>query len=245
MILAMKKKQPQWFDKEKQLDVKGYIQQIKQKQPKKQEENSPTKKVVGINEKLLSYAGIHERYADVSFSTLKVNGEIRENAKLVYNYSKNMSEYIKNGIGLILAGGYGTLKTTLAVCILKEYINKGGYGLFIPMSSLMDNLYSMKAKNIDEWTMFEYRLRNTNLLVIDDLGGEDVNAPWVLQKVHSIITERYNRKKTIIITTNLNKQELENTYSGRLIDRLKSTNYYIAFNSLSQRKVMNINDLKE
>jgi DNA replication protein DnaC len=113
------------------------------------------------------------------------------------------------------------------------------------MSSLMDNLYSMKARNVEEWVTFENRLRNTNLLVIDDLGGEDVNAPWVLQKVHSIITERYNRKKTIIITTNLNKQELENTYSGRLIDRLKSTNYYIAFNSPSQRKVMNINDLKE
>ena len=189
--------------------------------------------MVGINEKQLINAGIRERYADVSFNTLKIDGDIRENAKLIYTYTKK------------IAGGYGTLKTTLAVCVLKEYINRGGYGLFIPMSSLMDNLYSMKARNVEEWVTFENRLRNTNLLVIDDLGGEDTSAPWVLQKVHSIITERYNRKKTIIITTNFNKQELENTYSGRLIDRLKSTNYYIAFNSPSQRKVMNINDLKE
>lgn len=203
------------------------------------------KKVVGINEKQLINAGIHERYADVSFNTLKIDGDIRENAKLIYTYTKKIDEYVNNGVGLILAGCYGTLKTTLAVCVLKEYINRGGYGLFIPMSSLMDNLYSMKARNVDEWVTFENRLRNTSLLVIDDLGGEDTSAPWVSQKVHSIITERYNRKKTIIITTNFNKQELENTYSGRLIDRLKSTNYYIAFNSPSQRKVMNINDLKE
>ena len=229
----------------KQLDIKGYIQCIRQKQPKKQEENSPTKKVVGINEKQLINAGIHERYADVSFNTLKIDGDIRENAKLVYSYAKKINYYVQNGIGLILAGGYGTLKTTLAVCVLKEYINSGGYGLFIPMSSLMDNLYSMKARNVDEWVTFENRLRNTSLLVIDDLGGEDTTAPWVLQKVNSIITERYNRKKAIIITTNLNKQDLENTYSGRIIDRLKSANYYIAFNSPSQRKVMNINDLKE
>ena len=201
--------------------------------------------MVGINEKQLSYAGIHERYADVSFNTLKIDGDIRENAKLVYSYAKKINYYVQNGIGLILAGGYGTLKTTLAVCVLKEYINSGGYGLFIPMSSLMDNLYSMKARNVDEWVTFENRLRNTSLLVIDDLGGEDTTAPWVLQKVNSIITERYNRKKAIIITTNLNKQDLENTYSGRIIDRLKSANYYIAFNSPSQRKVMNINDLKE
>ena len=245
MVLAVRKNQPQWFDKEKQLDIKDYIQHIKQKQPKKQEENSPTKKVVGINEKQLINAGIHERYADVSFNTLKIDGDIRENAKLVYSYAKKINYYVQNGIGLILAGGYGTLKTTLAVCVLKEYINSGGYGLFIPMSSLMDNLYSMKARNVDEWVTFENRLRNTSLLVIDDLGGEDTTAPWVLQKVNSIITERYNRKKAIIITTNLNKQDLENTYSGRIIDRLKSANYYIAFNSPSQRKVMNINDLKE
>ena len=245
MVLAVRKNQPQWFDKEKQLDIKDYIQHIKQKQPKKQEENSPTKKVVGINEKQLINAGIRERYADVSFNTLKIDGDIRENAKLVYSYAKKINYYVQNGIGLILAGGYGTLKTTLAVCVLKEYINSGGYGLFIPMSSLMDNLYSMKARNVDEWVTFENRLRNTSLLVIDDLGGEDTTAPWVLQKVNSIITERYNRKKAIIITTNLNKQDLENTYSGRIIDRLKSANYYIAFNSPSQRKVMNINDLKE
>ena len=201
--------------------------------------------MVGINEKQLINAGIHERYADVSFNTLKIDGDIRENAKLVYSYAKKINYYVQNGIGLILAGGYGTLKTTLAVCVLKEYINSGGYGLFIPMSSLMDNLYSMKTRNIDEWITFENKIRNTGLLVIDDLGGEDTTAPWVLQKVNSIITERYNRKKAIIITTNLNKQDLENTYSGRIIDRLKSANYYIAFNSPSQRKVMNINDLKE
>ena len=81
MVLAVRKNQPQWFDKEKQLDIKEYIQHIRQKQPKKQEENLPTKKVVGINEKQLINAGIRERYADVSFNTLKIDGDIRENAK--------------------------------------------------------------------------------------------------------------------------------------------------------------------
>jgi hypothetical protein len=44
--------------------------------------------VVGINEKQLINAGIHERYADVSFNTLKIDGDIRENAKLIYTYTK-------------------------------------------------------------------------------------------------------------------------------------------------------------
>ena len=63
------------------------------------------------------------------------------------------------------------------------------------MCSMMDSLYSMKARSIDEWINYENRLRNTSLLVIDDLGSEDVSAPWVLSKVNSIITETIQSKK--------------------------------------------------
>lgn len=201
--------------------------------------------MVGINERQLAYAGIFERFRDVSFSSLKLKEDdnIRANAKMVYAYAKNIDKYVKAGTGLILAGGYGTMKTTLAVCVLRTYIEQGGKGLFVPMCSLMDNLYSMQKRNITEWMNYEERLRNTSLLVIDDLGGEDVSAPWVLPKVNSIITERYNHKKAIIITTNLTKQELEGTYSGRLVDRLKATNYYLAFNGKSKRNSLNIADL--
>lgn len=202
--------------------------------------------MVGISQKILQEAGIFERFRNVSFDTLKINSDddIRDNAKMVYTYSKNIDKYVKEGTGLILAGGYGTMKTTLAVCVLRAYLEQGGKGLFVPMCSLMDNLYSMQKRNLTEWMNYESKLRNTSLLVIDDLGGEDVSAPWVLPKVNSIITERYNHKKSIIITTNLTKSELEGTYSGRLVDRLKSTNYYLAFNSKSKRKSLDIADLR-
>lgn len=208
-------------------------------------ENLPTKQVVGINDRDLKQAGIYERFKNVSFEKIQIDEDIRENAKLIYNYAKNIDKHVSDGKGLILSGTYGTMKTTLAVCVLRRFLEQGGSGLFIPMCSIMDNLYSMKARSIEEWCRFETKLRETKLLVIDDLGGEDISAPWVLSKVNSIITERYNRKKAIIITTNMTKDELANTYSGRLIDRLKSTNYYLAFNTKSKRKGLNLNDLRE
>lgn len=203
------------------------------------------KQVVGIKEKELLQAGIFERFKNVSFQTIKVDDDIKENAEMIYRYAKKIDKYVAEGKGLILSGSYGTMKTTLAVCVLRKFIEQGGSGLFIPMCSIMDNLYSMRTRSLEEWYRFETKLRETKLLVIDDLGGEDTSAPWVLPKVNSIITERYNRKKTIIITTNMTKNELVNTYSGRIIDRLKSTNFYIAFNAKSKRKGLNLNELRE
>lgn len=185
-----------------------------------------------------------ERFQTVKFENVMPTEDIKQNADMVLNYANNIEKHIVNGEGLILSGSYGTMKTTLAICVLRKYLEQGGRGLFVPMCSMMDSLYSMKARSVEEWINYENRLRNTSLLVIDDLGSEDVSAPWVLSKVNSIITERYNRKKSIIITTNLTKEELAKTYAGRIIDRLRSTNYYISFTGKTKRVGLKTSDLR-
>lgn len=203
-----------------------------------------TKPTTGIDKKTLEYAGIMERFQTVKFENVIPTEDIKQNADMVLNYANNIEKHIVNGEGLILSGSYGTMKTTLAICVLRKYLEQGGRGLFVPMCSMMDSLYSMKVRSIDEWINYENRLRNTSLLVIDDLGSEDVSAPWVLSKVNSIITERYNRKKSIIVTTNLTKEELAKTYAGRIIDRLRSTNYYISFTGKTKRVGLKTSDLR-
>ena len=185
-----------------------------------------------------------ERFQTVKFENVIPTEDIKQNADMVLNYANNIEKHIVNGEGLILSGSYGTMKTTLAICVLRKYLEQGGRGLFVPMCSMMDSLYSMKARSVEEWINYENRLRNTSLLVIDDLGSEDVSAPWVLSKVNSIITELYNRKKSIIIKTNLTKEELAKTYAGRIIDRLRSTNYYISFTGKTKRVGLKTSDLR-
>lgn len=182
-----------------------------------------------------------KRYQNVTFENIERRGlpdnaNIRKNYTAVKDYAKNLDYNLKNGYGLILAGGYGTMKTTMAVAVLQELISHGSSGLLIPMCSLMDNLYTMRSLNRDEWARYEMRIRSTPLLIIDDLGSENTDQSWVLAKVDSIITERYNKMLPVIMTTNLNKEELSGTYSGRIMDRLRNTSKYIAFHAESQRR---------
>ena len=89
---------------------------------------------------------------------------------------------VAEGRGLLLKGSVGTLKTTLAVAILREHLILGGSGLFITISGLIDNIFTLKAKSTDKWVKFEQQIRETPLLVLDDLGAEYTEG-WVLTKV--------------------------------------------------------------
>lgn len=148
---------------------------------------------------------------------------------------ENLDLNIKQGRGLILSGSVGTMKTTLAIAILRKQIDRGGNGLFVPMCSLLDNLFTMRECNKEEWVRYEQKIRNTPLLVLDDLGGEDNGQAWVLSKVDSIITERYNRLKSTIVTTNLLPKKIQMNYSGRIVDRLRSTSEMLVFEGESLR----------
>lgn len=190
--------------------------------------------------KELERAGIFRRFQDVTFESIEARG-LPENPSILRNYGRvkdyaaNLAEEVKKGNGLILAGDYGTMKTTMAIAILREWMAMGKFGMTVPMCSLIDNLFTMQEQ---ERMNYEKRIRNTSLLILDDLGGENTDQGWVLAKVDSIITERYNKMLTTIITTNLPQSGLEKTYSGRILDRLKSTSYYLRFEGKSERKTL-------
>lgn len=154
--------------------------------------------------KILEQSGIHQRFRNSSFKHIEELGvpeRIQDQYSQVKDYVVNLKGNISEGRGLLLKGSVGTMKTTLAAAILQEHITQGGRGMFISMSGLLDNIFTLKAKSIDKWTKFEQQIRETPLLVLDDLGAE-YSEGWVLTKVDAIIAERYNRCRTIIITTN-------------------------------------------
>ncbi len=212
---------------------------------KRAETNGKTKPADGLAKghldvSELTRAGIFKRFWDVSFAQIEKNGlpdnvSIKKNYSIVRKYAKDLEANIANGVGMILAGGVGTLKTTLAVAVLREQLERGKYGLFVPMVSLIDNLYTMRERNREEWVRYEERLRNTQLLVLDDLGGENTGQGWVLSKVDSIITERYNKMLPVIVTTNFTQRELAGTYSERIMDRFRSTAQLLVFSGHSER----------
>ena len=197
-----------------------------------------------ISDELLERYGIYRRYAKTTFEDVRERGIPKDLVKQyedALGYAEEIDKHLKDGTGLIFAGACGTMKTTLAVCILRAMMDtpEGEYrpsGLFIPMVSLIDTLYNMRNASKEEAAAFEKRIRSVDLLVLDDLGGENTEQNWVKAKVDSIITERYNRMKPVIITTNLSPTQLYEVYGARVLDRIKETTRIVIHAGKSLRK---------
>lgn len=181
----------------------------------------------------LEACGVFARYHEATFENIEARGvpaELRGQVDAVHCYADAIDDNIRQGCGLLLRGPVGTLKTTLAVAVLQCWLRRGGQARFLTMPSLVDNIFAAKAVSPDEWNQFEIRLRQTPLLVLDDLGAE-WSSGWPLTKVDAIIAERYNRRRATIITTNLGSAALRSRYTDRMVDRLRGTCQIITFNT--------------
>jgi DNA replication protein DnaC len=186
----------------------------------------------------LEKSGIHRRYQGCTIDSLfgqRAPLQSADARAAILQYVEDLEKNIKSGRGLILMGPVGTGKTSAAIAVLQYGLQRDYGGMFIGMSSLLDTLFTTKEKSREEWLEFERRLRETTLLVIDDLGTEKPDG-WVQIKLDSIINERYNRMKPVVVTTNLDAQGLKHTYSARIIDRLRQTNKVLAFPGPSLRE---------
>lgn len=52
-----------------------------------------------------------------------------------------------------------------------------------------------------------------------------------MTKVDAIFSERYNRQRSTIVTTNLCGADMKNRYADRIIDRLRSTTRVVTCNT--------------
>lgn len=184
------------------------------------------------------YYGIYKRFQNVELETMNIAAENANAFEVIKEYASNVVENLNQGLGLIIKGPVGTGKTTAAIAIMKEAVKYKKSPYFISMISLLDKLMSFRDQ--EERYEFEQRIQNCPLLVLDDLGGEYIGKnkeeSWMLKRIMSIIAERHQRSKSIIITTNLPIKELAERYDQRAIDRIRSTNQIITLLGESLRK---------
>lgn len=189
--------------------------------------------------KTYAAAGIPRRYYDMSFEWLKQNGKFpKENAetyRIVSDYRQNLDHNLNTGKGLILRGPAGTGKTSLGVCLLKEALSIGKGCLMISMPNLLDNMLTLSKGDSVAFMSYEQKLRNVPLLLLDDFGAEYSKSEWVAAKVESIIIDRYNRMRPIILTTNYSDSWTKDNYSQRIYDRLRGEYQEAVFMGASHR----------
>ena len=121
---------------------------------------------------------------------------------------------------LLFTGTPGIGKTFLSGCIANEILKKGYTVLYQTSPLLLDSIFEYKynQKNSSSKELYD-SLFNVNLLIIDDLGTENLTAAR-FSELYTVINSRLlNPKTKTIISTNLSLEQLAKTYDDRMLSR--------------------------
>lgn len=146
-----------------------------------------------------------------------------ENMKNILNKTKAFTkEFDKEGGNLLFYGETGLGKTFLSNCIAKELLDSQHTVLYQSAIHLFEDVCGdvimKKNKNPNSQETYRY-LYSCDLLIIDDLGTEFTNS-FVSSELYDILNTRMREKKSTLISTNLNLQELTDRYSDRIATRI-------------------------
>lgn len=125
---------------------------------------------------------------------------------------------------LLFHGTVGTGKSFLSVCIAQKLLESGYSVIYFSAVGLFDHMsaLSFDYRNRDQLSGFLSDLYGCDLLIIDDLGTEMMNA-FVSTQFFSLINERLLREKATIISTNLSFRDLRDRYTDRVFSRIASS----------------------
>ncbi|MEV4423514.1 ATP-binding protein [Patulibacter sp. NPDC049589] len=164
-------------------------------------------------------ARIPREYQDASFQHTNVSGLPREAVGQVRRYVDTLDERLQAGDGLWISGSIGSGKTWLAMLVARQAIERGQavavYSVPRLLSEIRRTYDGEGTKTLDLLD----QLTEVTLLVLDDVGTERTN-PWVLEQLYSIINERWQERRAIVLTTNLDPIQMQDQIGERAVSRL-------------------------
>ena len=139
----------------------------------------------------------------------------------ILNYCRDYADnFSTKSTSLLMRGATGLGKTHLSLSIANEVIKKGVSVIYTSAPQILSKL---------EREHFNYRyneqedtfnsLLKCDLLILDDLGTEFV-SDFTRSCVYNLFNSRILANKPMIISTNLQLEELITTYSQRFVSRL-------------------------
>lgn len=144
----------------------------------------------------------------------------------------------KNYENLLLYGSAGLGKTFLSSCIARRVTERGFSVTYDTAISIFDQYSNMKFRNGDPSSAAQAleRFRNTDLLIVDDLGTEMPGA-FHTSCLYDLINRRLMRRLPTILNTNLLPAELETRYSPAIASRVLGEFTQLRFIGSDIRKI--------
>ena len=138
------------------------------------------------------------------------------NFQYVRRYALTFSPASDN---LLFVGGTGLGKTFLAACVARAVADRGYSVVYETASHLFSKLEQAKFSPNEENRREAEKMTACDLLIIDDLGTE-MPGQFTTAALYSLLNDRLLSGKPMLITTNLNKDEMTRRYSPQIASRI-------------------------
>lgn len=132
---------------------------------------------------------------------------------------KYATTFQKGAGNLLFNGGTGLGKTYLSACIADVLTDKGYSVAYESAPQLFAKLEKNRFDPNDQTRAECAAINGCDLLIIDDLGTE-MPGNFVTAALYALLNERLLENKSMLISTNLNADELAQRYSGQIASRL-------------------------
>ena len=140
-------------------------------------------------------------------------------------YAENFTE--KSG-NLLFSGDTGLGKTFLSACIARAVSDRGYSVVYESAGHLFTNLERAKFSGDEEARRETERYAACDLLIVDDLGTE-MPGQFTTAALYTLINDRILSGKAMIISTNLNSDDLAKRYNPQIASRLRGSFQRLAF----------------
>jgi DNA replication protein DnaC len=167
---------------------------------------------------------IPRKYRGVSFDRAPVPELEQLNpyvVREVRRFLHQLDKRLEQGKGMWITGDVGTGKSTLAMLISKAALSEGHSVAIYSVPQLLATIRDTYSAERGEYSYLDFfrRLTRVDLLHLEDLGAEK-QTDWVLEQLYSLVNQRYEDERSIVATTNLRYDQLEEQIGARTASRL-------------------------
>lgn len=156
-----------------------------------------------------------------TFDMKYYEGEDRINMQRIFTHVREYAagfdgRRMKN---LLFMGTTGLGKTHLSSAVAKEVVERGFDVIYESAQKIFSDFEAEKFGRVSPMEHLTERYLDCDLLIIDDLGTE-MQSQFTVSCLYHLVNTRLIREKSMIISTNIRKEELLAKYTDRITSRL-------------------------
>jgi DNA replication protein DnaC len=212
---------------------------------------------------IVALANIPKNYKDCWIENLPIKEDNPDAFEIIQAITKNVGAFVGKGVGLYLYStpsnsnkrGTGTGKTTSAVTVanhylrmrLSEHIKKERLienlpVLFVKVSKFQ-NTYNAQFRGSNEvqqdasnaYYKLKKQMMDCELLILDDIGLRS-SSETMTNELYEIIDHRVSENLAIILTSNINIEELSGVLSHQIASRIEGSCELVDYRGEDKRK---------